>query len=83
MPDLKSDNAKSDILLEGRAIVKTFRGGFGGRPYRALDHAELALFRGETLGLMGPSGCGKAPWPGFSFVSSSRTAARCFSREGM
>lgn len=60
MPDLKSDNAKSDILLEGRAIVKTFRGGFGGRPYRALDHAELALFRGETLGLMGPSGCGKS-----------------------
>lgn len=60
MPDLKSDNAKSDILLEGRAIVKTFRVGFGGRPYRALDHAELALFRGETLGLMGPSGCGKS-----------------------
>ena len=55
MPDLKSDTAKSDILLEGRSIVKTFRGGFGGRPYLALDHAELTLFRGETLGLMGPS----------------------------
>lgn len=50
----------SDIILEGKSITKTFRSGFGGRPYRALDKVELALHRGETLGLMGPSGCGKS-----------------------
>ena len=50
----------SDIILEGKSITKTFRSGFGGRPYRALDKVDLALRRGETLGLMGPSGCGKS-----------------------
>ena len=50
----------SDIILEGRNISKTFRGGFGGRPYEALKDANLILHRGETLGLMGPSGCGKS-----------------------
>lgn len=50
----------SDVILEGRQISKTFRGGFGGRPYQALKDAGLALRRGETLGLMGPSGCGKS-----------------------
>lgn len=50
----------SDIILEGKSITKTFRGGFGGRPYQALDKVDLALRRGETLGLMGPSGCGKS-----------------------
>lgn len=50
----------SDIILEGKSITKTFRSGFGGRPYRALDKVDLALHRGETLGLMGPSGCGKS-----------------------
>lgn len=50
----------SDIILEGKSITKTFRSGFGGRPYRALDKVDLALHRGETLGLMGPSGYGKS-----------------------
>ena len=50
----------SNTILEGRGIVKTFRGGFGGRPYRALDGVDIALAQGESLGLMGPSGCGKS-----------------------
>lgn len=50
----------SDIILEGRAITKTFRGGFGGRSFRALDKVDIHLCRGEALGLMGPSGCGKS-----------------------
>lgn len=50
----------SEILLEGKAIGKTFRRGFGGRPFQVLNEADLKLFRHETLGLMGPSGCGKS-----------------------
>ena len=50
----------NDILWEGRDITKTFHSGFGGRSYQALAHVDLALHRGETLGLMGPSGCGKS-----------------------
>lgn len=49
-----------DIIWEGRNITKTFRSGFGGRPYQALDHVDIQLYQGETLGLMGPSGCGKS-----------------------
>lgn len=50
----------ADILWEGRGLSKTFRNGFGGRPYHALDHVDISLYQGETLGLMGPSGCGKS-----------------------
>lgn len=66
----------SDIILEGKSITKTFRSGFGGRPYRALDKVELALHRGETLGLMGPSGCGKSTLAVFFCCLSGRIAAR-------
>ena len=50
----------SNAVLEGRGLTKTFRGGFGGRPDRALTNVDIQLLRGETLGLMGPSGCGKS-----------------------
>jgi oligopeptide transport system ATP-binding protein len=54
----------SDVLLEVRNLVKHFEvrsGFFGGRrgTVRAVDGVSFAIARGETLGLVGESGCGK------------------------
>ena len=54
----------SDVLLEVRDLVKHFSVGgglFGGPPglVRAVDGVSFTLRRGETLGLVGESGCGK------------------------
>jgi oligopeptide/dipeptide ABC transporter ATP-binding protein len=54
----------ADVLLEVRDLVKHFSVGggmFSGRAgtVRAVDGVSFALRRGETLGLVGESGCGK------------------------
>ncbi|MEX2145412.1 MAG: dipeptide ABC transporter ATP-binding protein [Candidatus Rokuibacteriota bacterium] len=54
----------SDVLLEVRNLVKHFQVGgglFGGRAglVRAVDDVSFSIHRGETLGLVGESGCGK------------------------
>jgi oligopeptide transport system ATP-binding protein len=54
----------SDVLLEVRNLVKHFPVGgglFGGRAglVRAVDDVSFSIHRGETLGLVGESGCGK------------------------
>ncbi len=54
----------SDVILEVRDLVKHFPVGggfFGGKPLmvKAVDGVSFSIRRGETLGLVGESGCGK------------------------
>jgi ABC-type oligopeptide transport system ATPase subunit len=64
-----------DVLLEVDDLVKHFPIAAGGAPWRrdklfvhAVDGVSLQLHRGETLGLVGETGCGKS------------TLARCVAR---
>jgi oligopeptide/dipeptide ABC transporter ATP-binding protein len=58
----------SEPLLQVEGLRKVFRGRGRARPVAAVDGVSLALARGETLGLVGESGCGKS------------TTARCILR---
>ncbi|OGK78238.1 MAG: peptide ABC transporter substrate-binding protein [Candidatus Rokubacteria bacterium GWA2_70_23] len=54
----------TDVILEVRDLVKHFPVGggfFGGKPavVKAVDGVSFSIRRGETLGLVGESGCGK------------------------
>jgi oligopeptide transport system ATP-binding protein len=54
----------TNTLLEVEGLTKEFpvKGGglIGGRSIKAVDGVSFALRRGETLGLVGESGCGKS-----------------------
>ena len=46
----------SEILLEARCLVKQFPAAKG-RTVHAVSDVSLQLYKGETLGLVGESGC--------------------------
>src|SRR5512138_2636050 len=48
----------TDLVLDVQHLTTSFR--VGGRRLRAVDDVSLAVRRGETLGLVGESGCGKS-----------------------
>jgi oligopeptide transport system ATP-binding protein len=60
-----STDPGADVLLEVRDLVKHFTiggrllGGVHGGLVRAVDGVSFTIRRGETLGLVGESGCGK------------------------
>ncbi len=62
-PDSIRPNSASP-LLEVRGLVKHFpvKGASGGKKQvvRAVDGVDLRLYAGETLGVVGESGCGKS-----------------------
>ena len=55
--------ANNDIILEVKDLCKYFpanKGLFKGKSYvKAVDRVSFTLIRGETLGVVGESGCGK------------------------
>lgn len=51
---------KHEVLLQAKGIYKNFETSKKDQAVHALTNVDLALYRGETLALVGESGCGKS-----------------------
>jgi peptide/nickel transport system ATP-binding protein len=68
-PKQRAPAAAPTVVLRTAELTKVYRGGwFQRREVRAADRVNLAVRRGETLGIVGESGSGKT------------TVARCIAR---
>jgi len=54
------DNANREVLFDVKHLKKYFPSGEKGRPVKAVDDVTFQVFKGETLGVVGESGCGKS-----------------------
>ena len=48
-----------EVILEAKNVTRVFR-TTKGRPLKANDNINLEIYKGETLGIAGESGCGKS-----------------------
>jgi ABC-type oligopeptide transport system ATPase subunit len=49
---------------------------------KAVDGVDIAIYRGETLGLIGESGCGKTTTSKLILLQETRSAGRGYPRSG-
>ena len=73
-----ADNNRTP-LIEVKDLKEYFNinvGLFKSKPLKAVDGVSFAINKGETLGLVGESGCGRPPSAGRSSTSTSPPAAK-------
>lgn len=62
-PEKKTASKKEELLtIKDLSVSYSQRSGlflFGRKTFQAINHVSLRLYKGETLGLVGESGCGK------------------------
>lgn len=49
-----------EVLVDAKNLKKYFPTGDKDKPVKAVDDVSFQIFRGETLGVVGESGCGKS-----------------------
>ncbi|HEY3633048.1 MAG TPA: ATP-binding cassette domain-containing protein [Jatrophihabitantaceae bacterium] len=57
---LRTPTVDTEIALDARELVKTYPGGRGKPPVRALDGLSVQVAAGSVFGLLGPNGAGKS-----------------------